>query len=98
MGRSYRGCAEGSHRYKVRGEVKEAYGMYHRHGTYTEVPFEELLGKTITKGVIMKVYDGNEDSVTFETTDGETYVMYHEQDCCESVNIEGIIGGLDDLI
>lgn len=29
---------------------------------------------------------------------GEVYGMHHQQDCCESVGIEEIIGDLDDLI
>ena len=39
---------------------------------------------------------GNE--LIFETTDGETYRMYHEQDCCESVRLEDVVGDLQDLV
>ena len=39
---------------------------------------------------------GNE--LIFETTDGETYRMYHEQDCCESVCLEDVTGDLQDLV
>lgn len=38
------------------------------------------------------------DEIRFVTTTGETYVMYHSQDCCESVSIESITGDLADLI
>jgi hypothetical protein len=35
----------------------------------------------------------------FYTTDGQEYMMYHEQDCCESVYLEELCGGdLDDLV
>lgn len=52
----------------------------------------ELLGKTLTK------IDSESDEITFHTTEGEVYKMYHDQDCCESVSVDDIIGDLDDLI
>lgn len=51
-----------------------------------------LKGKTL---VSLKD-DGNE--LVFKTTDGETYRMYHEQDCCESVVLEDVVGDLEDLV
>lgn len=53
----------------------------------------DLLGKTLVK---IDNADGSELRFTLDT--GEQYRMYHEQDCCESVSIEDIIGELDDLI
>ena len=38
------------------------------------------------------------DVITFTTVDGKRYRMFHDQGCCESVNIEDIIGDLDDLV
>jgi hypothetical protein len=38
------------------------------------------------------------DELFFYTADGDRYKMYHDQDCCESVYIEDVIGDLDDLI
>ena len=51
----------------------------------------DMLGKTFSK-VISDGY-----TVTFEN-DKVRYVLYHEQDCCEDVRVEEIIGDLDDLI
>lgn len=53
-----------------------------------------LIGKTIT------AINGaaGDDRMTFECDDGTAYVMYHSQDCCESVSIEDIVGDLGDLI
>ena len=37
------------------------------------------------------------DKLVFENTDGR-FTFYHEQDCCESVYIESIVGDLSDLV
>lgn len=57
-------------------------------------PFAELLGKTLTsvRGVV-----GGEQ-IEFVCDDGSIYVMHHQSDCCESVEIESIVGDLADLI
>ena len=54
----------------------------------------ELIGKTFTK----VIKSGSDDEITFECNDGQTYKMYHEQDCCESVYIEDINGELEWLV
>ena len=56
--------------------------------------FEDLIGKTLTK-VAKKNLD---TEIHFTTTDGAEYKMHHLQDCCESVEIESIVGELDDLV
>jgi hypothetical protein len=54
----------------------------------------DMLGKTLK---IIEV-SREKDEIHFYTTNDEHYVMYHAQDCCESVVIEDIIGNLDDLV
>lgn len=54
---------------------------------------EELVGKTLTG--IEKI---DNDKLLFTTDKGAIYRMFHEQDCCEIVEIEEIIGDLDDLV
>lgn len=61
---------------------------------YERVGFSVLLGKTLAE---VKV-DESEAEILFTTTDGEKYKMYHEQDCCEGVYIESVVGNLDDLV
>ena len=58
-----------------------------------EVEFSELLGKTLKSITV-----NNDEKIIFECTDGTTYEMFHEQECCESVEIYDICGGLNTLI
>jgi len=58
----------------------------------SEVKFESLKGKTL---VDVKVYI---ETIEFETLEGEIFEMFHDQDCCESVSIEEIIGDIKDLL
>lgn len=61
--------------------------------SWNHVSVETLLGK-----VVKEIKNVDNDELIFFMENGEQYVMYHEQDCCESVSIEDIIGDLDDLI
>ena len=54
--------------------------------------FSDLLGKTLTE------VTENGDAFRFVTETGETYVQYHEQDCCENVSIDDVCGDLNDLV
>lgn len=59
-----------------------------------EMNFSVLLGKALI-AIRGRVGD---DEMQFTTTDGQTFKMWHDQDCCENVRIEDIAGDLDDLI
>ena len=53
----------------------------------------------IIKGMTMTaVRQVENDQIIFETIEGQTFRLYHSQDCCESVYIEDVVGDLDDLI
>ena len=54
--------------------------------------FSELIGKTITE------IEREENFLKFITSDGDRYVMKHDQECCETVTLEEVIGDLGDLI
>ena len=59
----------------------------------TEYPnFSDLQGKTLKD-----VRQIGDDRLEFECEDGSVYALLHNQDCCESVNIESIVGDLSDL-
>jgi hypothetical protein len=42
--------------------------------------------------------EASDEEITFHRADGRKFMFYHEQDCCEAVYVEEIIGDLDDLI
>lgn len=53
---------------------------------------ECLIGKTI------KRIDNKDDQIEFHLNDGSVVRMYHQQDCCENVRVEDIVGDLNDLL
>lgn len=61
-----------------------------------ELKFSDLVGHTL---VSARQEDGRDgDELVFETTEGQKWILYHPQDCCESVYIEDIAGDLLDLV
>jgi len=54
---------------------------------------KDLIGKTLAT-----VVRNGETELVFVTNDGRRYKLHHEQDCCESVTIDSIVGDLDDLV
>jgi len=54
--------------------------------------FAELLGCVLSRVTVTT----ERDEVIFELADGRSFKLYHEQDCCESVNIEELDGALDE--
>lgn len=54
--------------------------------------FSDLIGKTLVK------VENQGDRIDFVCNDGTAYAQFHDQDCCESVTVEDVIGDLDDLI
>ena len=53
-----------------------------------------MLGKTFVQ-VTGSVGDGD---MTFDTATGERFMFAHSQDCCERVDINDIVGDLEDLV
>lgn len=53
---------------------------------------------SVLKDKVLESVEQIDEQIIFRTVDGEVYKMYHEQDCCESVYIESIVGDLEDLL
>lgn len=51
-----------------------------------------LEGKTLVR------IEQSDDEIKFVTSDGDEYLMFHNQDCCEHVYIDDIDGNLQDLL
>mgnify|MGYP000875778845 len=58
------------------------------YGYSKDVSLDYLLGKTI----VLVVGGENSNELVFNLGDGESFVMYHRQDCCESVYVGDITG------
>jgi hypothetical protein len=56
--------------------------------------FSALLGQTITA----ITEDADRERVTLTLEDGREAALYHSQDCCESVQLEEVIGDWNDII
>lgn len=59
---------------------------------YYQPTIEDMVGKTFTEVIN---HDGNE--LVFKGPQG-TFTFYHDQNCCESVSIEDVVGDLSDLV
>jgi hypothetical protein len=56
------------------------------------VPFSTLNGLTMVR------VDATDETMEFETNTGKVFGLLHDQNCCEHVYIESIIGDLADLV
>ena len=54
--------------------------------------FSDLVGRTLVS------VEETDYAVYFEADNGDRWKLYHEQDCCESVIVEDVIGDLDCLV
>lgn len=57
------------------------------------VDFSCLLGLTLTS--CERIGD---EEILFSSGDGRKFEMHHNQDCCERVEIESVVGDLQDLV
>ena len=62
---------------------------------YPPVPLSTLIGLTLDEITDMELYSS---AIDFTSTDGRQFLMWHDQQCCECVEIVDIEGDPDDLI
>jgi len=53
---------------------------------------EALIGQSFS------LIEKDNDEIRFQLTDGRAMLMWHQQDCCESVYVEDVSGNLEDLL
>ncbi len=59
----------------------------------TQKGMAQMLGKTF----VQVTGSVDSDEMLFETANGERFMFAHQQDCCETVSINDIVGDLQDL-
>ena len=69
--------------------LEEAFALVRPWGDKNSAKIDELLGKTLVD--IHGAKEGEEE-IYFVCSDGMVFKMYHEQDCCEGVDVEDITG------
>jgi hypothetical protein len=57
--------------------------------------FTDLVGQTLKE---VRVRETGRDAITFELEDGRKFLMQHNQNCCEVVDLDDIDGLLPDLV
>jgi hypothetical protein len=63
--------------------------------------FSNMLGKvmtSVTREECKSGYNIGNEQMVFVAEDGSKFIFVHDQDCCESVDIEDICGDLSDLV
>lgn len=55
---------------------------------------DQLIGKIFVDYLL----SDEKDFLAFKDSEGEIFVFYHPQDCCESVYLNDVTGDLDDLM
>jgi len=70
---------------------------------------DDELNKILSENDIIKIYNEligniltdvsvNDNEIKFKFDNGDEYLMYHKQDCCEEVILDDVVGDMDDLV
>ena len=58
---------------------------------------EEFGVKVLEGKILVSAKNEDDKRIIFDTDTGETFALFHKQDCCENVYVEDICGELADL-
>lgn len=58
--------------------------------------YDKMIGVTMTSVVVDDSTGDNE--MIFKAVNGDRFIFYHSQDCCENVRVEDTCGDLSDLV
>lgn len=61
----------------------------------TRPSIEVLVGKTLVS--LSGAHKGSGE-IVFRCTDGSVYALTHHQDCCENVEVEDVVGDVEDVV
>lgn len=61
--------------------------------TTERIEFKDIIGLTFSK-----IENKDNEEIIFTVSEDESYRLFHWQDCCENVQVESIVGDLEDLI
>lgn len=79
----------------VKEEMDKFYSLPWSARWRSAVEIDDMIGKTI---VAIDGAEADSEAIIFLCNDGSRYVMYHEQDCCESVTVNDVCGDISQLI
>lgn len=60
-----------------------------------EIPFETMLGMTVTA---IRGHEIGSETLTFETSEGRRFQLHYYPDCCASCSLNDVAGDFADLI
>ena len=69
-----------------------------KQGERNSIEFSILKGQTLCDIEKFSKDDNDSEMVRFISMTGRVFEMYHDQDCCESVMLDDVVGDLSDLI
>ena len=82
---------ENGKRYQIYNKIKGAFVMRDNYKAIRE--FSDLVGETLTR------FEVKDDRIIqMDTSSGRRFYLHHDQDCCESVNVEDICGDIEDIL
>jgi hypothetical protein len=78
-------------------KIPDTHDLRYKEETKDDVPFSELVGKSVVR-IVVELDEEDNERMSFVLSDGSAIVLFHFQSCCERVGIEDVCGDLEDLL